>query len=262
MKSTVIILLTSLICFPLRWQASGVTYSKSPTSNQFRIKKADGDSSQSIQFVKASSLKRLPSVIKDLSVAINSSIFREEYFFEKKGFGIYLYDVTCKGFQNSAAVRYGANDTIFHLKLNRYNKLATDNALAATLIHEIMHCVLLDIYKRAKASDQRAWASIMSFGLNRNDTSSLFNNEFFGLMNSGDSGQHELIYRLFYADMVSLLEHFETIHTGILLRRQNTEQLLWSGLQETNAYKQLSDQEKRDIELTILKAKGMEINEE
>jgi len=262
MKSAVIILLTSLICFPLRWQAGSVAYSAAATSNQFRMKKADGDSSQSIQFVNASSLKRLPSVIKDLSVAINSSTLREEYFFGEKALGIYLYDVTCKSFENSAAVRYGANDTIYHLKLNRYNKLASDNALAATLIHEIMHCVLLDIYKRAKANDQRAWSSIMSFGLNRNDTSSLFNNEFFGLVNSGNSGQHELIYRLFYAEMVSLLEHFETIHKGILLRHQNTEQLLWSGLQETNAYKQLPDQEKKDIELTILKAKGVEINEE
>lgn len=262
MKSTVIILLTSLICFPLCWQAGSVTYSKPATSNQFRMKIAGGDSSQSIQFVNASSLKRLPSVIKDLSIAINSSIFREQYFFGKKGVAIYLYDVTCKSFENSAAVRYGVNDTIYHLKLNRYNQLATDNALASTLIHEVMHCVLLDIYRRAKASDQRAWTSITSFGLNRNDTSSLFNNEFFALMNTGDSGQHELIYRLFYADMVSLLEHFETIHTGILLRHQDAEQLLWSGLQETNAYKQLPAQEKRDIELTILKAKGMEINEE
>lgn len=261
MNSTVFILLTSLICFPLRWQSGSVTYSESATSNQFRMKKADGDSSQSIQFINASSLKRLPSVIKDLTVAFNSSNFREEYLLGVNGFAIYLYDVTCNRFENSAAVWYSVNDTIYHLKLNRYNQLATDKALATTLIHEIMHCVLLDIYKRAKAGEEKARSTIMSFGLSKNDTSGFFNNDFFGLMNSGDSGQHELIYQLFYPDMVSLLEHFEVIHTGLPLGHKYAERLLWSGLQETNAYKKVHVQEKREIELAILKAKGMDYEE-
>ena len=262
MKPTVSILLTSFICFSLHWHVGSVTYSKSATPNQFGMKEADGDSSQSIQFINASSLKRLPSVIKDLTVAFSSSLFRNKYLLGGNGFAIYLYDVTCNGFENSAAVRYQVNDTIYHLKLNRYNQLATDKALATTLIHEIMHCVLLDIYKRAKAGEEKARVSIMNFGLSKNDTSSFFNNEFFGLMNSGDPGQHELIYQLFYADMVSLLEDFEAIHTGILLNHKYAERLLWSGLQETNAYKKLRDEEKRDIEFAILKAKGIEIVEE
>lgn len=262
MKPTVFILLSSFFCFSLRWHEGSVTYSKSATSNQSRMKKADGDSSQSIQFINESSLKRLPSVIKDLTVAFNRSIFRNEYLLGGNGLTIYLYDVTCNGFENSAAVRYQVNDTIYHLKLNRYNQLATDKALAATLIHEIMHCVLLDIYKKAKAGEEKACVRIMSFGLSKNDTSSFLNNEFFGLVNSGDSGQHELIYRLFYADMVSLLEDFEAIHTGMLLNHKDAERLLWSGLQETNAYKKLRDQEKRDIELAILKAKGIDIDED
>jgi hypothetical protein len=262
MKPTVFILLTSFICFPLHWQAGAKTYFRSATFSQFRMKRTDGDSSQSVQFINASSLKRLPSVLKDLTVAFNNSTFRDEYLRGGKRFAIYLYDVTCNGFENSAAVRYRVNDTIYHLKLNRYNQLATDKALAATLIHEIMHCVLLDICKRAKEGEEKARASIIGFGLSRNDTTIFFNNEFFGLMNSGDSGQHELIYRLFYTDMVSLLEHFETIHTGIQLDHKYAERLLWSGLQETNGYKKLLDQEKREIELVILKAKGIEIDQE
>ncbi|MFI5185780.1 MAG: hypothetical protein ACHQF0_03600 [Chitinophagales bacterium] len=198
-------------------------------------------------------------MIKDLSAAFAESIFQKGFLLNKNGFTIYLYDVTCSSFENSAAIRYQVSDTIYHLKLNRFNSRATDDALAATLIHEIMHCVLLDIYKSAKQGDDKALASIAGFGLNRNHNSGFLNNDFFVLMDSDESKQHELIYQLYYPRMVSLLERFEEIHKEVFFDHDNAEFLMWSGSQNTSSYKRLGDEEKREIELTILQAKGINI---
>jgi len=46
------------------------------------------------------------------------------------------------------------------------------------LIHEIMYCVLLDIYTRAHRGDKTACDNILSFGVNKNDCSNFFTNEF------------------------------------------------------------------------------------
>lgn len=225
--------------------------------DQFSMSPAIGDVSPSIRFRNASSLKRLPAVIRDLSTALEESIFQTEALCGKNGFAIYLYDVTCNGFENSAAVRYHIGDTIYNLKLNRFNRQAIDRALAATLIHEIIHCVLLDIDKRAKQGDENALTSILNLGLSRNDTSNLFNNEFFVLMNRGEEGQHELMYRLFYPQMVFLLERFAEIHNEAFFDHRDAQNLMWSGLQRTKAYQGLNDEEKREIELAILKTKGV-----
>lgn len=259
MKLAFIIFITSLLVLPFGWRHNNIALSGYGIPNQFSIKRADGDFSQSIRIINASSLKRLPAIISDLSAALNESMFEERLLLGKSGFTIYLYDVTCNSFENSASVQYQINDTIYHLKLNRFNQRAADKALAATIIHEIMHCVLLDIYKRAKQKEEKAMTSIISFGLNKNDTSSFFNNDFFVLMNNGNDGQHELIYQLFYPRMVSLLERFAEIHKEAFLDHMDAEHLMWSGLQKTNAYKKLSHKEKRDIELTILEAKGIDI---
>jgi len=257
MKSLSIILLTSLFVLPFRWQYNNTVLTKSAISNPLRIKKADRDSSQSIRIINTSSLKRLPAVVRDLSAALDESIFQEGLLLGKNGFAVYLYDVACNNFENSAAIRYQVNDTLYHLKLNRFNQRAADKALAATLIHEIMHCVLLDICKRAKQKEEKAIENIISFGLNRNDTSSFFNNDFFVKVNSGDEGQHELIYRLFYRRMVSLLERFAEIHKEPFFDHKEAEFLMWSGLQKTSAYKKLGNEEKREIELMILETKGI-----
>jgi len=217
------------------------------------------DSSQSIRIINASTLKRVSAVVKDLSFVLTDSPFWQQLFPGKKGFTIYLYDVTCNSFEVSAAVRYEAHDTLYHLKLNRSNQRAADIALAGTLIHEIMHCVFLDVYKRALQREENAIASILSFGLNKNDSTCIFNNDFFALMNSGDDGQHELISRLFYSDMVSILEHFAGIHKKSFADKNVAKSLAWSGLQKTNAYKELSNEDKNLIQLTILKEKRIDI---
>ena len=248
------------------FQSSGWRYNNTLTRytipGQFPIKRTDKDSVQSLRIVNASSLKRLPGVIRDLTGAFSEYIFKEGLLLGKNELPIYVYDVTCNSFKISASVLYEARDTIYHLKLNRFNQLAEDRALAATLIHEIMHCVLLDVYTRAKRKEEKAMTAIMSFGLNKNDTSDFFNNDFFGLMNSGDDGQHELIYQLFFPRMVSLLERFATIHREAFLDHRYVEHLIWSGLQKTGAYKALSDEEKREIELTILETKGINIEQD
>jgi len=241
------------------WQYNNIALMGYAIPNQFGIKRAVGDSSESIHIINASSLKQLPAVLRDLSAALNESMFQEGLLLDKNGIAIYLYDATCNSFENSAAIQYQVSDTIYHLKLNRFNQLATDKALAATLIHEIMHCVILDIYRRAKQEEEKALTRITSFGLNKNDTSSFFNNDFFVLMNTGNDGQHELIYQLFYPQMVSLLERFAGIHKEIFLDHREAEHLIWSGLQKTSAYKKLDEEEKREIELTILEAKGIKI---
>jgi hypothetical protein len=255
-----IVLATYLLVFSLHRQPDKIALTKSFTY-EFRSKGINGDSSNPVRIINASSLKRLPAVIIDFSAAFKGSVFRNRFLLDNKGFAVYLYDVTCNSFENSAAVRYRANDTIYHLKLNRYNQQASDKALAATLIHEIMHCVLLDIYTRAKQGDKTACDNILSFGLNKNDSSNFFNNEFFVLMNSGETGHHELIYQLFYPYMVSLLERFAVIHK-VVFSEQDAERLMWSGLQKTIAYTKLPDEEKKDIDLAILKAKGIDIGED
>ncbi|HEU5168879.1 MAG TPA: hypothetical protein VFU29_25220 [Chitinophagaceae bacterium] len=227
-------------------------------SQQTRVQPGK-DSSQSIRIINASTLKRVSAVVKDLSFVLTDSPFWQQLFPGKKGFTIYLYDVTCNSFEVSAAVRYEAHDTIYHLKLNRSNQRATDIALAGTLIHEIMHCVLLDVFKRALQQEENAIASILSFGLNKNDSTRIFNNDFFALVNSGDDGQHELISRFFYSDMVSILERFAGIHKKSFADKNVARSLAWSGLQKTNAYKELTNEEKNVIQLTILKEKGIDI---
>jgi hypothetical protein len=259
MKFASVIFITSFFAQSFGWKHDNITLTGYEIPNQFRIKRAKADSSAPIRIVNASSLKRLPPVLRDLSTALDDSMFQERLLLGKNGLAIYVYDVTCNSFENSAAILYQPRDTIYHLKLNRFNQQATDRALAATLIHEIMHCVLLDIYTRAKQEEEKALTSIMSFGLNKNDTSRFFNNDFFVLMNTVNDGQHELIYQLFYPQMVSLLERFARIHKDAFLNHSNADQLMWSGLQKTSAYKKLGDEEKGDIELTILEAKGINI---
>jgi len=259
MKLAIVIFVTSFLALP--FGHDNITLTGYATPNQFQIKQADGDSSKSIRIINASLLKRLPAVLRDLSAALNDSMFQVGLLLGKNGLPIYVYDVTCNSFENWASVLYRPGDTIYHLKLNRFNQQATDKALAATLIHEIMHCVLLDIYIRAIRKEEKALTSIMSFGLNKNDTSSFFHNDFFVLMNNGDDGQHELIYQLFYPQMVSLLERFARIHKGAFLNHSDADHLMWSGLQKTTAYKKLDDEEKREIQLTILEAKGIKLNE-
>jgi len=262
MKLVIIILSTSLLVLPFGWQHNTIALAGAAIPDQSRIKGADGDSSQSIRIINASSLKRLPAVVRDLSAALNESSFQEGLLLGKNGFAIYLYDVDCNSFENSAAVQYKISDTIYHLKLNRFNQQATDKGLAATLIHEIMHCVLLDLYKRAKQKEERALTGIIRFGLDKNDTSGFFNNDFFVLTNRGNDGQHELIYQLLYPRMVSLLERFAKIHKEAFLDHRDAEHLMWSGLQKTSAYKKLGDEEKRDIELAILGAKGIKTEQD
>jgi hypothetical protein len=227
---------------------------------KFQASRAKRNLSHSIRFINASSLKRLPAVIRDLSAAINEPAIQEEVFSGVNGLAIYLYDVTCNSFEHSAAVRYVIGDSVYHLKLNRFNRQARDKALATTLIHEIMHCVLLDIDNRAKRGDQKAIATIAGFGLNRNDTSNFFNNDFFVLMNNGDAGQHELMIKLFYPHMVSVLKRFAEIHGESFSDYEDPGRLMWSGLQETSAFKELKDEEKRHIEKAILQAKGVNAN--
>ena len=118
------------------------------------------------------------------------------------------------------------------------------------------------ITKKDEKKEEKAMTSIMSFGLNKNDTSNFFNNDFFALMNNGNDGQHELIYQLFFPQMVSLLERFAGIHKEAFLDHRNAEHLIWSGLQKTGAYKALRDEEKREIELTIFETKGINIEQD
>jgi hypothetical protein len=255
MKPVFIVLLTSVF-FLFGWRHKNISLTTG-ASSKIPLTHGNGDSSQAIRIINGSSLKRLPGVVRDLSLALKNSDFNGGTILDKNGFAVYLYDVTCNSFENSAAVRYHVNDTIYHVKLNRFNRLATDDALAATLIHELMHCVLLDLFNDARKGNEKSIATIESFGFNRLDSSNSLNNEFFKLMNRGDEGQHELIYRIFYPRMVSLLIGFAELHKNAFSNHKGAEQLMWSGLQETSAYKKLSAEERREIGFAILKAKGV-----
>ena len=226
-------------------------------SNQSRANQASSDTSQYYRFINASSLKHLPSVIKDLNVALNKSKLKDGDFLNGVGFTIYLDDFDCKSFEKSA-IAQKISDTLYHVKLNRFNSWATDKALAVTLIHETMHCLLLDLHRRAMQGDNKAAACILNFGLPKNDTTNFLNNDFFVLMNSGEPGQHELMLQLFYPQMVAVLKDFESIHDKAFSDHYKAEYLIWSGLQFTNGFKKLRDKEKEDIKWAIWRAKRIE----
>ena len=253
-KSVSFLFVVSFSVLASGWRQNDIGLAGSAIPNQPLVKQVSEDSSGSIHIINASSLKRLPAVLRDLFVALKDPIFQEGFFPGKSAFSVYLYDVTCDSFENSAALLYHNNDTVYQMKLNRFNRKATDKALAATLIHEFMHCILLEIYKTAIKGEEKTFTDMIGPGLSRND--------FFFLMNSGEDGQHELMYRLFYTRMVLLLEHFARIHKEAFSDHRNAEFLMWSGLQKTNAFKKLSDDEKIDIGLTILKAKGFSVEQE
>lgn len=208
--------------------------------------------SQSIRIINNTSLKSLSGVVKDLCRVANGPGFRERLLLGKEGLTIYLHDLNTGTFTISAVVLNDFSATTFNVKINRFNERAEDKALAATLIHEVMHCVMLNIYRRAQKQDAQAFNSIISFRLNKINTY-----DFFDLMNDGERGSHELMYRLFYPQMVSLLERFADIHKQTL-NSEEAEFLMWSGLQNIDAYQKLSYDKRFDIETTILTAKGFE----
>jgi hypothetical protein len=220
---------------------------------------ATKDSSR-LRIINNSSLRHLPLVLRDLSVALSESTFEQEGLVNENGFDIDLHDAVCKSFDTSATVIYRPDDSIFHLKLNKYNKQASDRALAATLIHEIMHCILIDIANRARLHDEKALSIIERFNQKIQNPFGYSGNDFFNLMNRGGEGQHELMYQLFYQNMVLLLEEFAQIHKPVFWRHEDAEFLMWSGLQLTSGFQKLNLEEKRQIEFTILKAKGIAVS--
>src|SRR5438128_1161487 len=96
------------------------------------------EDSSRLRIINNSSLRHLPLVLRDLSLALSGSIFEREGLLNESGFNIDLHDAVCKSFDTSATVTYRPDDSVFYLKLNRCNRQASDRALAVTLIHEIV----------------------------------------------------------------------------------------------------------------------------
>ena len=215
--------------------------------------------SNSIKIINNSSLKHLPKVIHDLSIVLHKAQFGSMDL-DQNGFVIYLNDVDNKRYDVSAFVAMNIEDNSYHVKLCRFNKQASDKALAATLIHEIMHCVLLNVYKRAIEKDSRATAIIKNFNAMLEFEFPGPNHDFFYLMNIGEDGQHELLYHLFYVEMVAILNEFANIHHPRFLDHNEPEHLMWSGLQKTGAYQALTNEERQSIEIAILREKGLAID--
>jgi hypothetical protein len=204
-----------------------------------------------------SSLKRLPLVIRDFSIALDQSTFQRDGLLNKDGFHIELRDVVSKGYETSATVAFRPDDTAYEMKLNRFNRRASDRALAVTLIHEFVHCILMDLDKRGRHGDEKALSIIERFNQKIKYTPGSCGSDFFGLMNCGGPGQHELMYQLFYQDMVLLLEQFAQIHKPAFQFREDAQDLMWSGLHATSGFLQLSLEEKIRIEIAILWEKGI-----
>lgn len=232
------------------------------SSRYFKAIRSPFDSSQPIRICNNSSIKRLPDVIKDLSKALNQSAFKAKGFSNDSKLEIYLYDVYSKNFDTSAAVIYQPDENIYYLKINSSNKNAADGALAATLIHELMHCILMDIDKKARKGDGKARGIVAGFDsiLAANPYSA--EGSFFTLMNTGEAGQHELMYRLFFKDMILLMKQFASIHKESFWETKGPEYLLWSGLQRIREYEKLAYEERKNIETSILNAKGILVAEE
>ena len=79
-------------------------------------------------------------------------------------------------------------------------------------------------------------------------------------MNLGDAGQHELMYQLFYNDMVELLEQFARIHKPAFWQHEDAESLIWSGLQASSGFQKLGFEQKRQIEFAIMREKGFPVS--
>jgi hypothetical protein len=218
-----------------------------------------GDSAK-VHFTNYSSLKHLPSVLRDLSFAFHESVFEQKGLLSENGFNIDLYDVVYKNFDTSATVMGHPGDAVYCLKLNRTNRQASDRALAVTLIHEIMHCVLMDIDRRGRYGDKKALSVIEQFNRKIRNPFGDPKSDFFSIMNKNDAGQHELMYQLFYEDMVSLLERFAEIHKPAFWQHQDAELLMWSGLQSTSGFQKLSFEEKKQIEIAILTENGIPVS--
>ena len=230
-------------------------------STNYEVKQVESDSPCAIKIINNSSLKYLPGVIRDLSIALKESDLAIGGLLNRKGFVIYLNDVRHKGFEVSASVSTRAESASYHVLLNRYNKQASDKALAATLIHEIMHCVLLDVYRNAIRQDSNALEIVKYLDSILKKRVLASNENFFFLMNSGEDGQHELMYHLLYPAMVSLLTRFAKIHRPAFFHHREPEILMWSGLQKTGQYKKLSSEERKEIETAILREKGLIFNQ-
>ena len=220
------------------------------------------DSLRSVRFLNNSSIQQLPSIVKDLSAALDQSTFKSKGLLDNDKLAIYLYDVYSKRFDTSAAVRYQPDNHMYYLKINSLNKNATDKALAVTLIHELMHCILMDIDKNARKGDRGALAMVKDFDsiVNRRSPGAPYS--FFMLMNTGESGQHELMFRLFFKDMILLLKQFASLHNTVFFDAKEPEYLLWSGLQHTREYQKLSYDQRREIEISIFQAKGIAVSDE
>lgn len=227
------------------------------STEYFKVKENPFDSSQPVHILNNSSIKRLPGVIKDLSTALNQSTFKAKGLLNDHKLEIYLYDVYNKGFDTSAAVMYQPEENMYYLKLNSFNKKAADRALCATLIHELMHCILMDIDKNARKGDVKALGIVETFDSILGKKSFNSDGSFFMLMNTGEAGQHELIYRLFFGDMILLMKQFGSIHEEYFWGSKEPEYLLWSGLQRIKEYSELTYGERWKIETSIFRAKGL-----
>ena len=224
------------------------------------MKQVQAELPGSIQIINNSSLRRLPHVIVNLSAVLERAKFEPEGLLSGNGLTIYLNDVHYKGAEVSASVMTNVEDATYHVKLNSSNRQASDKALAATLIHEIMHCVLLNIYRNAIQNDGRALAIIKFFDEKLKMGFCGPNHNFFYLMNNGEDGHHELMYNLFYPEMVSLLTKFAKIHKMPFIDYREPELLMWSGLQKTEEYERLPYEERKEIESAILREKGLQVD--
>ena len=83
MKSSFIVFAASFFLLPLQWQHNNIESREPVLPDPFllTLKSINKDSSNSIRIINASSLKRLPAVIMDLSTAFNGSIFQDGYSF-------------------------------------------------------------------------------------------------------------------------------------------------------------------------------------
>jgi hypothetical protein len=220
------------------------------------VRSVRGDSSR-LHISNNSSLKRLPSVLKDLSIVLNRSSFAQQGLLNGNGFTIVLGDATRNTFDTSASVIHRWGDTVFYLGLSRFNSRASDRALAVTLIHEIMHCILTDIDQRARSGDKGALSMVRKFDERLEDISGDVKYPFFDIMNQNAAGQHELMYQLFFKEMVELLECFMQVHKVSTSQREGAEVLMWSGLQETSGFQKLTSEEQKEIRSAILEEKGI-----
>jgi hypothetical protein len=145
----------------------------------------------------------------------------------------------------------------FTVYLNDYYHHQTDLAYAATIIHEIFHCQLMQWFRQAIIDSNQVVKEQLSLDYGyiftkemldeiNNDPNNPSNNNLIGIVLGGTATQHENIVTKFKDYIADALYEFAT-SKGISVSLNYCKDLAWAGTLDSKAFNDLSTGEKDRI---------------